>query len=312
MSRPSIAVVVPPTVIAAGGTKVLLQLARTLDHSFDVDLITIKKPGIKWYIKYLFYNFGSKKKLKIKSDFSEYDKIIVSWVEDVHCLIHQGLSEKIIHYVQSIEYWSGNVAACASVYSTNLNRIVIAGWMKPYCSGSCQHIYYPFVFPQISTQWNKKQYITTFSHPGFWKNTTENLIVARQIADLCDMKLKVIGRNPEVSTVTDHESVLDTLAKSKVFVSLSYYEGLPLIVMEAISRGCRVILSDIPAHREILNLFGCDTVLLIPSSPIRADLPIDLDLDLPPPAIPESIISKFSHAAFNESVVSYVRCKLYE
>jgi glycosyltransferase involved in cell wall biosynthesis len=43
------------------------------------------------------------------------------------------------------------------------------------------------------------------------------------------------------------------MKKASVFVSLSAYEGCPNTVMEAIACECPLILSDIPAHREILD-----------------------------------------------------------
>lgn len=43
------------------------------------------------------------------------------------------------------------------------------------------------------------------------------------------------------------------MKKVSVFVSLSAYEGCPNTVMEAVACGCPLVLSDIPAHREILD-----------------------------------------------------------
>ena len=48
-------------------------------------------------------------------------------------------------------------------------------------------------------------------------------------------------------------SVWALLKKASVFVSLSEYEGCPNSVMEAMACGCPLVLSDIPAHREILD-----------------------------------------------------------
>jgi len=43
------------------------------------------------------------------------------------------------------------------------------------------------------------------------------------------------------------------MKKASVFVSLSAHEGCPNTVMEAMACGCPLVLSDIPAHREILD-----------------------------------------------------------
>lgn len=48
-------------------------------------------------------------------------------------------------------------------------------------------------------------------------------------------------------------SVIALMKKAAVFVSLSAYEGCPNTVMEAMACGCPLVLSDIPAHREILD-----------------------------------------------------------
>jgi glycosyltransferase involved in cell wall biosynthesis len=41
----------------------------------------------------------------------------------------------------------------------------------------------------------------------------------------------------------------DLLQKSKLFVLPSFYEGLPLVVVEAIACGCRVVCTDLPGVR---------------------------------------------------------------
>lgn len=51
----------------------------------------------------------------------------------------------------------------------------------------------------------------------------------------------------------ESESIWALMKKASVFVSLSAYEGCPNSVMEAMTCGCPLVLSDIRAHREILD-----------------------------------------------------------
>jgi len=64
-----------------------------------------------------------------------------------------------------------------------------------------------------------------------------------------------LGLNADVH-FTGHlpaASVWALMKKASVFVSLSAYEGCPNTVMEAMVCGCPLVISDIPAHREILD-----------------------------------------------------------
>ncbi len=40
---------------------------------------------------------------------------------------------------------------------------------------------------------------------------------------------------------------------ASIYISLSAYEGCPNTVMEAMACGCPLVVSDIPAHRELLD-----------------------------------------------------------
>lgn len=49
------------------------------------------------------------------------------------------------------------------------------------------------------------------------------------------------------------KAVLNLLSRASIYISLSCYEGLPLATIEAASFGLPLILSDIPAHRWIIE-----------------------------------------------------------
>jgi len=47
--------------------------------------------------------------------------------------------------------------------------------------------------------------------------------------------------------------IWSVMKRADIFVSVSWYEGSPNTVLEAIACRCQLVISDIPAHREILN-----------------------------------------------------------
>lgn len=111
---------------------------------------------------------------------------------------------------------------------------------------------------------NRKNNILTVASIEPRKNYN-SLINAFLQSSLEDISLSIIGNTSHVfaSTETinsDHISFLgrchdDDLisfyCNSLFFVSVSFYEGFGLPPLEAMSCGCPVLVSDIPAHREI-------------------------------------------------------------
>ncbi len=68
---------------------------------------------------------------------------------------------------------------------------------------------------------------------------------------------------------TGYVSNVWTLMKgADAFVSLSRFEGCPNVVIEAMACGCPLVLSDIPAHREILD--GKAASFVDPDDPAEA------------------------------------------
>jgi len=67
-------------------------------------------------------------------------------------------------------------------------------------------------------------------------------------------QLKTLAsHNPDIvlTGILTHEELHCLYNYARVFVLPSYYEGLPITLLEALSYGCQVIVSDIPATREI-------------------------------------------------------------
>ncbi|MEI7884476.1 MAG: glycosyltransferase family 4 protein [Clostridia bacterium] len=68
--------------------------------------------------------------------------------------------------------------------------------------------------------------------------------------------LRKVAENPEKFTylgMLSQKELASEMQKHKVFVLPSYYEGLPLVIIEALACGCRVVCSDLPGLRSFLG-----------------------------------------------------------
>jgi glycosyltransferase involved in cell wall biosynthesis len=75
------------------------------------------------------------------------------------------------------------------------------------------------------------------------------------------------------------DDVWSWMKRARVFVSASWFEGMPNAVMEAMACGCPLVLSDIPMHREIVDESGA--LFVDPARPERIAEAIGAVLDDP-------------------------------
>lgn len=61
-----------------------------------------------------------------------------------------------------------------------------------------------------------------------------------------------------------HEALGALMRRCHAFVLPSFFEGLPLVLMEALASGCRIITTDLPGVREILGTGETPMVNIIP------------------------------------------------
>ena len=72
-------------------------------------------------------------------------------------------------------------------------------------------------------------------------------ILRDRVMSLCE------HQNIDFIRKASREEIYETLGNSKCYLSLSLWEGIGVASLEAIAAECKVVLSDIMAHREILD-----------------------------------------------------------
>jgi len=78
-----------------------------------------------------------------------------------------------------------------------------------------------------------------------------------------------LKNNVTIHGVVSQHRLADLMGQSDIFVLPSLHEGLPLVVLEALSCGCLVIATDLPGTRDIHNRLSCDRVVLVDKPLIR-------------------------------------------
>lgn len=66
------------------------------------------------------------------------------------------------------------------------------------------------------------------------------------LADRLGGRIKLYGAVPQ-------EKLAEILGQSHIFCLPSFYEGLPLVVIESLASGCRIIANDLPGTHELIG-----------------------------------------------------------
>ncbi len=96
-------------------------------------------------------------------------------------------------------------------------------------------------------------------------------IVAR--AKACRWPVELLGKLPQTELATAYRS-------SNVFVLPSFFEGLPLVTIEALACGCKVVMTDLPGIRPCMeaSLPAADVTWVEPPRMVGVDEPLAEDL----------------------------------
>ena len=113
---------------------------------------------------------------------------------------------------------------------------------------------------KISVKKGVESLIRSLSYMDYEKDTMELLLAGgagneeeyRQIVELakaCPYPVKFLGKLPQVELAKVYNSC-------EIFALLSFSEGLPLTVIEALACGDRVVMTDLPGVREWLGAYA--------------------------------------------------------
>lgn len=118
---------------------------------------------------------------------------------------------------------------------------------------------------------NKKDYMLYVGRLSYGKGLFDLLKSVRLLSEEFDFKLFLIGKgelerklnkiivdehienNVKILGSYSHETLVEIYQNAKIFVFPSHYEGVPTVVLEAMASGLPVVLSDIPAHRYLIE-----------------------------------------------------------
>ncbi len=96
--------------------------------------------------------------------------------------------------------------------------------------------------------------------------------------DLCLRLATELGDRVTVHGVLSHRELGGLMRQSDIFVLPSFFEGLPLVLLEALACGCSIVTTDLPGARELFGESPPRTVRLVELPPLETvDRPFKAD-----------------------------------
>lgn len=289
-----IALVIQPSTITSGGGQILKIVGQVISEHQEIEFVYLSPSKgdisnntfrfIKSWAKIFNSLSRSLESARVMraEQLSEYDRIFVGWVGDLSQLLQAGIrADRIVHICQSVETWANDTTSSCVAYSSSIERWFVADWLAHSLSSVTERSFNIgnaiadlFFDIEAVTSEDSRRFVTYLTHPGWWKGVPECAIVAESISRQTGLKIQTFGTFKTGREHVNHlrpnsKSVLALLDQSQAFVAMSLYEGMPLIAIEALTRGCKLVLSDIPAHREIWQYVGDQHCQLISAPPVN-------------------------------------------
>ena len=71
------------------------------------------------------------------------------------------------------------------------------------------------------------------------------------------------GKRVNVHGKVDQRRLAEIMGRSHIFILPSFYEGMPLVVLEALACGCRVVTTDLPGIAELFGKTPPESIALV-------------------------------------------------
>ncbi|NNL42138.1 MAG: glycosyltransferase family 4 protein, partial [Desulfobacterales bacterium] len=85
----------------------------------------------------------------------------------------------------------------------------------------------------------------------------------------CLVLAKEMGKKVIVYGALPQNSLAEIMRHSHILILPSFYEGLPLVILEGLASGCRIVATDLPGTREILGGSDADFITLVRTPRLR-------------------------------------------
>ena len=85
----------------------------------------------------------------------------------------------------------------------------------------------------------------------------------------CLMLAKELGEKVRVYGALPQKSLAKIMRHSHILVLPSFFEGLPLVILEGLASGCRIVATDLPGTKEILGNSDTDFITLVRTPRLR-------------------------------------------
>jgi len=103
------------------------------------------------------------------------------------------------------------------------------------------------------------------------------------------MQAQTLDDRVQVHGKLNQQGLAELMRNADIFILPSFFEGLPLVLLEALACGCRIITTSLPGVAELFSQIKSDWVELI-------DLPQMIAIDSPHPADEEDFVARLVQA----------------